>query len=307
MKRMSATAARILAYACIGSAGAATARGFLGFADTSFVTVIANPAEAANWAAELQRLNEQVAAAAGTLKVVGDLRAFAGDPKAAVGAVPGLEEITAQLNSLASGAQTGGDLLKAWRSLGASSHRAAVLSLLDASGAGATMQVFGTTQARDASLYERLAGDAGSAAQIRSQIASEQQARSLAASELALAWGQFKGATTESGKQAILAEISQIQSQSQVMDARRRAMLDDLELSDRQGRASAEVRSRSTDEQLLAESALLSNSAAARAREAETQRQATLQKAVPASPAADYSGLRLWTTADAAGGPNASP
>ena len=30
---------------------AARSQAFLGFADTSFVTVIANPAEAANWAA----------------------------------------------------------------------------------------------------------------------------------------------------------------------------------------------------------------------------------------------------------------
>jgi hypothetical protein len=43
------------------------AQAFLGIADTSFVTVIANPAEAADWAAELESLSNQLAAVQGTL------------------------------------------------------------------------------------------------------------------------------------------------------------------------------------------------------------------------------------------------
>jgi len=63
------------------------------------------------------------------------------------------------------------------------------------------------------------------------------------------------------------------------------------------------VRAVAADESGLAESALLQAAAATRAQGAEAQRLATLQKAAPAAPAADYSGLRVWTTADAAGSP----
>ena len=124
------------------------------------------------------------------------------------------------------------------------------------------------------------------------------------ASALALAWSQFRSATTESGKQALLSEISQLQSQNQVMDTRRRALLDDLELSDRQDRTTAGTVSRAADEQLLAESALLNASASGRARDAEAQRMATLQKQAAPASANDYSGLRMWTTADAGGTSN---
>jgi hypothetical protein len=120
-------------------------------------------------------------------------------------------------------------------------------------------------------------------------------------SELALAWTQFKSATTESQKQAILAEISQLQSQNQVMETRRRALLDDLDLSDRQDRVDASVRARAADEQSLTESALLNADARDRTQNAEAQRLATLQKSPPAAAAADYSGIKLWTTADTGG------
>src|ERR1019366_8505784 len=74
--------ARAWTAAALALFAARCAHGFLGVADTSFVTVIANPAEAANWAAELERLNDQLAAARGTLQTLGELRAFAGDPRA---------------------------------------------------------------------------------------------------------------------------------------------------------------------------------------------------------------------------------
>jgi len=85
------------------------------------------------------------------------------------------------------------------------------------------------------------------------------------------------------------------------MDTRRRALLDDMDVSDRQGSAEASARSRASDEQLLAESALLNTGASARAQSSEAQRLATLAKAVAAPAAADYSGLKLWTTADTGG------
>jgi hypothetical protein len=281
-----------------------TARCFLGFADTSFVTVIANPAEAANWAAELQALNSQVAAATGTLQTVGELRAYAGDPRAAVGAVSDLAGISSALGQLSSGAQTEADLQRAWQALGSAQRLQEAASLLAGAGPGSTMQVFGQAQARDPSLYGRLARDAASSAGVRDQISSEQAARASVAAELAAAWVQFKAAATESGKQAILAEISQLDSQNQVMDARRRAVLDDLALSDRQERNDAGVRSKAADEELLAESALLNASAASRVQDAEAQRTVTLQKEPQAPAEADYSAVRLWTTADAGGASN---
>ncbi len=277
------------------------ARAFLGFGDTSFVTVIANPAEAANWASELERLNEQLAAANGTLQTVGDLRAYAGDPKAAVAALRDLQEITAALGQLSAGAQTDADLLRAWQAEGAAQRLQDAAALLQGTGSGSTMQVFGLAQARDPSIYAGLARDAAASGQLRSQVSGEQSARADIASELALAWARFRSATTESGKQAILAEISQLQSQNQVMDTRRRALLDDVDLSDRQARTDAAVRTRAADEQLLAESALLNADASGRAEGAQAQRLATLQKAAPAASQPDYSGIRLWTTADAGG------
>jgi hypothetical protein len=280
-----------------------SARAFLGIADTSFVTVIANPAEAADWASELERLNDQLETARSSLQTVNDLRSYAGNPGAAVAALGDLQEITGAINALSSGGQTDADLLQAWKALGAAQRLADAATLLQSAGAGATMQVFGQPQARNAALYAGFAQDMNSSGQIRGQIAGEQTARGSVASELALAWTRFREATTESQKQAILAEISQLQSQNQVMDTRRRAILDDLDLSDRQARADAGVRSRATDEQMLAESALLNADARTRAQAAEAQRLATLQRLPPPAAAPDYSGIRLWTTADT-GGPS---
>jgi hypothetical protein len=304
MMSFSRPVARACAAALLALGAAPVARCFLGVADTSFVTVIANPAEAANWAAELERLNSQVAAARGTLDTVADLKAFAGDPRAAVGALSDLSGISSDMGALASGAQTEADLLRAWQDLGSSGRQREATALLESAGPGATMQVFGQDQPRDPSLYARLARDASDSAGIRAQIASEQSARASVASELAAAWLQFRAAQTESSKQAVLTEISQLESQNQVMDTRRRAVLDDLALSDRQDRNDAGVRSKAADEQLLAQSALLNASAAGRVQAAESQRAATLQKRPAATAQPDYSAMRLWTTADAGGASN---
>jgi hypothetical protein len=278
-----------------------TASAFLGVADTSFVTVIANPAEAADWASELERLNDQLQTARSALQTVNDLRTYAGNPAAAVAAIRGLQEITGALNTLSSGGQTDADLLQAWRALGAAQRLSNAAALLQGAGAGTTMQVFGESQARNPALYAVFAQDASASGSIRAQISGEQTARTSVAAELALAWDQFRQATTESQKQAVLAEISQLQSQNQVMDTRRRAILDDLDLSDRQARATEGIRSRADDERMLAESALLSADAHARAQSAEAQRLETLRKLPQPAAAPDYSGIRLWTTADTEG------
>jgi hypothetical protein len=280
------------------------ARCFLGIADTSFVTVIANPAEAANWAAELETLNNQVAAARGTLETVSDLRAFAGDPRAAVAALSDLAGISSDVGTLTTGAQTEADLLRDWRALGSAGRLQDASSLLASAGPGLTMEVFGQVQPRNPSLYSGMARNSSDSAGIRAQITSEQSARASVAAALAAAWMQFKAAPDESSKQAILAEISQLETQNQVMETRRRAVLDDLGLSDRQDRTEAGVRSRAADEQMLAESALLNATASSRVQAAESQRAATLQKPLSTPVQPDYSGMKLWTTADAGGSSN---
>jgi hypothetical protein len=296
---------RALARLLLGAAcalAAARSRAFLGVGDTSFVTIIANPAEAANWAAQLERLNGQLAAANATLQAVSTLRAYAGDPRAALAAMPDLAEISRAVGALAAGGQTAEDLLLAWQAAGSAQRLLGEAALLQSAGVGQAMDVFGAERPRDSAIYARMAGDAGSAAALRAQIAGEQQARQAVASELSLAWSRFRAAPDESSKQAVLSEISQLQSQDALMDARRRAILDDLALSDRQQRDDSAVRSKAADEQLLAESALLNAGAGGRASDAQAARMATLAKPAPSPAAADYSGIRVWTTADAAGG-----
>ncbi|HXN34704.1 MAG TPA: hypothetical protein VN877_00940 [Opitutaceae bacterium] len=301
MTRLSLGAGRAAAASLLALGLAPPARCFLGFADTSFVTVIANPAEAANWAAELERLSSQVAAAQGMLETVSSMRAAAGDPRAAVGALGDLAGITSAVGLLSSGAQTEADLARDWQALGSGQRLLDTAALLEGAGPGATMQVFGQDQPRDPSLYSVLARDAAASLAVRAQIASEQAARSSVAAELAGAWAQFREAPTESSKQAILTEISQLESQDQLMDARRRAVLDDLALSDRQERTDAGVRVKAADERRMAESALLNSSAMGRAQAAESQRAATLGKPPGKASQPDYGGIRLWTTADAGG------
>jgi hypothetical protein len=280
------------------------ARAIFGVADTSFVTVIANPAEAANWAAELDRMSSELAAAQGTLQVAGDLRSYAGDPRAAVAALSDLGGVTGGAAAVGPGLSTQADLAQAWQSLGAQAQAAGAASLLQASGVGTSMTVYGQQQARDLSLYGSLAEDSAATQQLHGQVAREQAVRSLIADGLTSAWSRFRSATTESSKQSILTEISQLQSQDQVMAARRRAVLDDLEVGDREASAESGARSRAADEQGLAESAALNSGMSSRTQAAESQRLSTLQKPAPTPPSADYSGMKLWTTADAGGTSN---
>jgi hypothetical protein len=301
MSRRMKAALGALLLALISGAGA---RAFWGVADTSFVTVIANPAEAANWAAELDRMSSELAAAQGTLQVAGDLKSYAGDPRAAVAALSDLGAVTGGAAAVGPGLSTQADLAGAWQSLGAQAQSAGAASLLQASGAGTSMSVYGQAQARDLSLYGSLAENSSAAQQLHGQVAREQAVRALIAAGLTSAWSRFRSATTESAKQSILTEISQLQSQDQVMAARRRAVLDDLEIGDREASAESGARSQAADEQGLAESAALSSGMSSRTQAAESQRISTLQKPAHAPPASDYSGVKLWTTADAGGASN---
>jgi 23S rRNA maturation mini-RNase III len=294
---------RILFGVSAGLACAAPGFGFLGVADTSLVTVIADPAEAAHWAAQLESLDQQLTAVRDTLVQANALRAAIGDPAAAVQGIGDLRAITEAMGSLGSAGQTAADLQAAWAGLDASVHAAAVVGLVGQAGGGAggQMLVFGQSQPRNLDLYQGGAQDQYVNSQARSQISLEQTARQSLSNELAQAWTDYQAAQTETRQQALLAKISQLDAQGQAMEARRRALLDDLALDDRQRRTDTDTSAKASDERTLAESSAVNAVFGQRALDARTQRLDTLQKTVPASTAPDYSGLRLWTTADAAG------
>lgn len=294
---------RLAACVAFGLASVLPAFGFLGVADTSLVTVIADPAETANWASQLDELAQQLAAVRAAVVQASALRAAIGDPAAAVQGLGDLHAITGTMGLLNAGGQTASDLQAEWAGLDASARTAAVVGLLAKAGGGADgqMMVFGQSLPRNLALYQGAARDQDVVQQARSQISQEQTARSSLSDELTRAWTDYQGAQTETRQQALLAKISQLDAQSQAMEARRGALLDDLTLDDRRRRTDAEVAAKAADEQALAESSTLNAVLGQRAADAEAQRMATLQKAVPSFSAADYSGLKLWTTADAAG------
>jgi len=277
--------------------------GFLGVGDTSFVTVIADPAETANWAAQLASLAQQLEAVRGTLDQASALRTFVGDPMAAVQGIGDLRAITGAMGALSGGGQTASDLQASWQGLPAAERAASAVAMLEQAGAGSDgqMLVFGQPRTRNLGLYGGAAQGREVVLQARGQIAQEQSARAALSDELAGAWSDFQSAQTQTRQQALLAKISQLQAQNQAMDARRRALVDDLGLEDRRRQTDAAVKAAAADEQALAESAALNAAAGHRAQSGEAQRLATLQKVVPAPAAHDYSGLKLWTTADAAG------
>jgi hypothetical protein len=279
----------------------ADARAFLGVGDTSLVTVVANPAESANWAAELARLTAALEAAQGTLSNVETLRGYAGDPQAAVRALSDLGAISTGTKALAGTAATDTDLRNSWQSLGAAGRLDATTQVLASSGAGSGMIVFGQQVQRNAGLYQGFAQTSAALSAVLEELSLEQGARASSASELDTAWTQFRAATTESQKQAILAEVVEIQAQDQAMTGRRRALMDDMDLADRQGRLAARTREAAADETLLAESSALNTATGDRARASEAARIATLQKPLQDQGSPDYSGLRLWTTADTEG------
>lgn len=295
------SAARLLCIVASLTAARSSLLGFLGVGDTSFVTVIANPADAAHWTAELSHLADQVAALRKTLDDADALRAYAGDPRLALQDLGDLGTSLGTLAALGSGPRTAADLEAAWRAGGTGQQTQAALALLGRAGAGigGTMNVFGSSEPRDVSAYDGLASQAYAANAARGQIAQEQGARSALIAALDQSWSDFQDAPTESRKQAILTKISHLEAQGQALDSRRRALLDDLDLADRERATVSETRTRAADEAALAESAALAGTVAARVQAAEAQRLATLAKGQQAAAPADYSGLKLWTTADA--------
>lgn len=282
---------------------AAPLRAILGVADTSFVTVIANPAEAANWAAELSRLSAQVEAAQSTLRTVSQLRDFAGDPAAAVAALGDLSTVQAAALGLAHQEATFADLEQSWQALGPSGQRALVAAALASSGAGTSYPAGGVTQPRDSARYVDLAARIAETDAARSQIASEQSARAAITGELARAWQSYRQAQSESSKQALLSQISELAAEDQALDSRRKALLDDLALADRGKEANAAILARASDETSLAASASSSALAVRRIQDGEAARAATLAKPAPSAPARDYAQLKLWGPADAQGSP----
>jgi len=293
---------RALLLAVLSGWGAQPARAFFGIGDAAFVTVVANPADDAHWTAELANLARQIAALEATVARVESLRVYAGDPRAAAAGAGSLQPILQSVAGLNADGATAGDLRVAWEGGTSGQHDTATLALLQGTGAGGTMQVFGQTQSRDLSRYAGLAAEQDLTGQARGQIDQEQAARAAIARALIQAWSDYQAAQTESQKQAGLTKIQQLQAQSEVLAARRRALLDDLALADRQAGMRAQVRIRADDESALAESAGLAASAGTRIQAADAQRWATLGKSANPAPAPDYSALKIWTTADTEGG-----
>src|SRR5580658_4001841 len=147
--------------AAFGLASATPVFGFLGVADTSLVTVIADPAETANWASQLEDLAQQLAAVQAAVAQASALRAAIGDPAAAVQGIGDLQAITATMGILETGGQTAADLQAAWEGLDSSARNAAVVELLGKAGGGADgqMLVFGKAQPRNLGLYQGAARD----------------------------------------------------------------------------------------------------------------------------------------------------
>ncbi len=300
---MKALGSRVCGAAALACLGAPPCAAFLGLGDAAFVTVVANPADEAHWVSELADLTRQLAAVEATLEHVAALRSYAGDPRAAAAGVGSLQPILQAVVGVNAGGATAADLADGWNAQTPEQRNSATVVLLGRTGAGAngTMQVFGQAQSRDLSQYAALAARQDATAQVRIQIGEEQAARSAMTEALVQAWRDYPGAQTESEKQAILTKIQQLQAQSQLLDGRRRALLDDLALADRQDQTQAQVGARAADESAVAESSALAADATARLDAAQAQRWATLQKSSTPLPTPDYADLRVWTTADAAG------
>jgi hypothetical protein len=290
---------RIRLIAVLSFATAYPARAFLGVADTSFVTVIANPAESANWAAELSRLTASVQTARSTLQEIAVLRTYAGDPRSAVADLGALSGVVGPLKELSSDARTVAELSDDWNQLDPAGRSVAAGRLLESAGVASQMRVFGRASERDSSAYAQLAAAADVAASLRAQVAREQQARNSIMGELARVWADYLACDNESRKQALLTKINELHAQDQVLDARRKAAIDELALADRAGSVRRQAAEQALDEQRLAESGQLGAAVTTRASAAQAQRLATLEKPPAAQTKADYSGLRLWTPRDA--------
>jgi hypothetical protein len=294
---------RILAAAAaLLSGGASRCPAFLGVGDAAFVTIVANPADDAHWVAELADLARQLAALQATVDHVAALQVYAGDPRAAAAGIGSLQPLLQSVAGLTAEGGTAGELAATWSGQTAGQQNAATVALLQQNGVDGTMQVFGQSQPRDLSRYAGFAADQTVSVQVRAQIGQEQAARSALAEALTAAWADFQRAQTESEKQAILTKLQHLQAQSQVLEARRRGLLDDLALADRQSRTAERVQAGAADESALAESSVLASAEAARVQAAQTQRLATLQKA-PSATVPDYSSLKVWSTADAGAAP----
>jgi len=292
---------RALLLVLLAGSGTHPASAFFGVGDAAFVTVVANPADDAHWTAELANLARQIAALDATVERVESLRVYAGDPRVAASGAGTLQPILQSVAGLNADGATAGELRVDWEGRTSGQQNTVTLALLEGTGAGGTMPVFGQTQSRDLSRYADLAAEQDLTGQARGQIDQEQAARAAIAQALIAAWSDYQAAQTESQKQAGLTKIQQLQAQSDVLAARRRALLDDLALADRQAGTRAQVRLRADDESALAESAALAASAGTVIQAADAQRWATLQKSVNPAPAPDYSALKVWTTADTEG------
>ena len=270
-----------------------------GVGDTSFVTVIANPAEAANWANEIRNLEAQVTALRATLQEIQQVRTYAGDPRLAVQTPTGVPALLLDGEALLHQAST----VSAVRDLSPVKADDPALAQLVARLSGGLdapgmMSVEGAPVPRDLSRYISAATAANTAQAISSQISGEQDIRRRTADDLGAAWSAFQQASTESQKQSALTRIAALEALERSSEGRRNAELADLSLSDRQDRAQATIAAVASDEQAQAQISSLQSQASGRSAAADAAARSIVAEAPDAPAARDYSGLKTWLPSD---------
>ena len=277
-----------LVLACIAAGRPMAA--FLGVGDVSLVTVVANPAEAANWAAQLQALQSQLTTLEGTLQEAETLRRYAGDPAAAA---RGSGEVDGFMTLVRSASGDPGSVGVLRAQLQGQMDDSSISRSLGAGGAQISYQ--GTTAPRDLARYRDWVVDAALVSGLQQGIAADQAAHAEALARLQAAWSRFQQAGTESEKQASLVHIAHVVGETEAMDAHRRALEADLSLSERNRALQDRIQAGADDEEISANVAVVAGKLAAQARSAESARLDALNRVGVQRQSPDYSSLRLWT------------
>ena len=263
---------------------------FLGVGDVSLVTVVANPAEAANWASQIEALQSQLSTLQRSLGEVQTLRRFAGDPSLAARGASDLCGFLSAVRSASSGSGSA-DALQT-DAEGAVDDRAIGAGL---GTAGPGMSVQGYAAARDLGRYREWVVEQAVISQLRAGIAADQSAHGQALSALEAGWAAFQRASTESEKQASLVQLSQVMAQNGALDARRQSLQADMELSARARSVQDRIAAAADDEEIAANVAAASSRLAVQAQAIDTARLSALNRTPPTVRATDYSAIRAWS------------
>jgi len=262
----------------------------LGVGDVSFVTVVANPAEASNWIAQLNSLASQLDKLQQTEAQIELLRSQAGDPTEAAKLGEDLTGLLRQTDQLVAEPSDATAIQAA--------NPGDILAMLSAVGLSSTIDVFGSVQRRDLEKYSDSATLQTSLSALRAQIALEQSNRERTQAAMESAWDLFRSAGTESQKQAALTRMEELAAENAIAADRRRALLDDEHLVSDQAQVAAEVEARADDEKWLAQGSALRTAQQRRVQAAETQRLNVINAALSPQGETDYGALKIWTLSD---------